>query len=376
MDVGTRWGKLVGSVLSVLLGAATLGCGGNPSPADGGPTDAGPPPVDSGTDAGPPDSGPPPEDCEGPPGLYAPGSCTVLAEGVRPYQPRFSLWTDGADKERFIYLPPGTQIDTRDPDHWVFPIGTRIYKTFAYDGVLVETRVFVKEQLGTGPIVWDMRTYAWNAEQDAVRDVTNEPLSLRENVLGTEHDIPSGAQCQECHSSSLDATNSFTAIQLNHDLGGVTLADLRNEGLMTHDIEPGMAGIPGTPAEVEALGYLHANCGNCHRQTPPGEGCVGAGCASGLLLWVNVGVPSVEATSTYQTAVGVPGGYPLPSVTGACRVHPGQPDMSTLVYRMAQRGTSAQMPPLGTELAHSAGIDVVRAWIAGLRADASSCPPP
>lgn len=371
--MNARRAGILGGILGALLGISVSGCDGGTPPADGGRRDGAPQPNDGGGDAGG-DAGPP-EDCEGPPGMFAEGSCTVLAEGVRAYQPRFPLWTDDAAKERFIYLPPGTQIDTSDPDNWVFPVGTRIYKTFSLGGVRLETRVLVKQQFGTGPGVWDMRTYAWNAQQDGVVDVTNEPLSLRENVLGTQHDIPSGAQCQECHSGTLDTTNSFSAIQLNHDLGGLNLADLRDEGLLTHDIEPAMATIPGTPTEVEGLGYLHANCGNCHRQTPPDNGCVGAACATGLHLWVNVGLPNVGATTTYQTAVGVPGGYPLPMVTGACRIHPGEPDMSTLVYRMSQRGTSAQMPPLGSEIAHTAGIGIVREWIARLTADASACPP-
>ena len=65
------------------------------------------PGTDAGTDAGH-DAGP--AGCVGPPGLYAEGSCAELAAGVRPFHPRFALWSDGTDKERFVYLPPGTRI--------------------------------------------------------------------------------------------------------------------------------------------------------------------------------------------------------------------------------------------------------------------------
>ena len=78
-------------------------------------------------DAGTPDAGPP---CNGPDGLYVEGSCSLLAEGVRFFAPRYALWTDGAAKERYIYLPPGTSIDTTDPDQWIFPEGTMIWKNF------------------------------------------------------------------------------------------------------------------------------------------------------------------------------------------------------------------------------------------------------
>jgi hypothetical protein len=182
-------------------------------------------------------------------------------------------------------------------------------------------------------------------------------------------------QCRECHQSPLDTINGFSAIQLNHDLGGLDLDTLRSEGLLSRDIDPADAVVPGRPDDVAALGYLHGNCGNCHRQTPPGESCVSAACGTGLQLWVDVGLVSLADTAAYRTAVNVPSGFPLPTSPGACRVHPGEPDLSTLLYRMSQRGVTAQMPPLGTEVAHAEGMDVIRTWIAGLDAPATACAP-
>src|SRR5688572_6263661 len=73
-------------------------------------------------DAGSPDEedagSPPSAACSGPPGLYAADSCKTPAEGVRSYRPLYELWADGAAKERFIYLPPGSSIDTTNPDRW------------------------------------------------------------------------------------------------------------------------------------------------------------------------------------------------------------------------------------------------------------------
>ncbi len=59
-------------------------------------------------------------------GLYADWNTKTLAPGVRPYDPGLHLWSDGADKARWIYLPPGTQIDTSNMDQWTFPKGTKI----------------------------------------------------------------------------------------------------------------------------------------------------------------------------------------------------------------------------------------------------------
>ncbi|MCZ7685616.1 MAG: hypothetical protein M5U28_45300 [Sandaracinaceae bacterium] len=215
----------------------------SPEPEEDAGTDAGNVDPDAGRDGGRDAGG---GDCQGPPGLYAEGSCDVLAAGVRAYQPRFVLWSDAADKERYIYLPPGTQIDTTDPDNWVFPTGTRIYKNFLHDGVRLETRVLEKHGTGTGPASWYMRAYAWNAAQDRVTEVQDADITVRSNVLGTQHDIPSQAQCIECHSGVLDTSNSFSAIQLNHDLGGLNLQMLVAEGLLTTPIALEQARIPDT----------------------------------------------------------------------------------------------------------------------------------
>lgn len=369
-----RYGLRLLAGLALVLSA----CDGDPAP-DGGPIEP-----DAGEDAGPledagTDSGLA-AGCEGPPGLYMPGTCDVLEVGVRAYRPRFVLWSDGADKERFVYLPPGTKIDTTDPNNWVYPQGTRVYKTFSHDGVRLETRLLEKRSNDTGPDAWDMRTFAWNAAQDRVTEVTDADESARENVLGTEHDIPSGPQCVECHSGPLDVVSSFTAIQLNHDDGDVTL-EVLNSGWLTQVVAPADARIPGNPTEVAALGYLHANCGNCHRTTPTPANpaaCRTSACASGLHMWVDVGLSSPADTATYQTAVAVPHTYfhlDMPE-DSRCRVHPGDPDLSVVHFRMAHpRGDSAQMPPLGTELNDPNGISSVRAWISALAVSAAPCAP-
>src|SRR4051812_7265238 len=55
-------------------------------------------------------------------GLYRDPRSEALADGVRPFTPRFASWSDGATKRRWIYRPPRTQSDTRDPDAWNFPV--------------------------------------------------------------------------------------------------------------------------------------------------------------------------------------------------------------------------------------------------------------
>ena len=72
-------------------------------------------------------------------GLYVAGTLTVDPRN-RPFSPQYPLWTDGARKQRWIQLPAGSRITARDADTWEFPVGTRLWKEFAFDGRRVETR--------------------------------------------------------------------------------------------------------------------------------------------------------------------------------------------------------------------------------------------
>ena len=79
-------------------------------------------------------------------GLYVDGSTDELAPGVHPYEPRYVLWSDGADKQRYLFIPEGSQIDTADMDEWRFPVGTKVWKEFSRDGKRLETRLFWKTE--------------------------------------------------------------------------------------------------------------------------------------------------------------------------------------------------------------------------------------
>ena len=131
----------------------------------------------------------------------------------------------------------------------------------------VETRLLEKTADGVGVAAWAPRTFLWNAEGTAVTEVTNAAPAVRENVLGTNHDIPDGATCLRCHigQNGHDMVNGFSAFQLNHDDSGVTLQALLDRGRLTTPIARADAQVPGTATDVAALGYLHANCGYCHR---------------------------------------------------------------------------------------------------------------
>ena len=82
-------------------------------------------------------------------GLYSNISTKDIHPAMQFYTPRYQLWSDGADKSRWIYIPECGRINTANMNDWDFPVGTRFFKEFSIDGVRVETRII--ERLGVGP---------------------------------------------------------------------------------------------------------------------------------------------------------------------------------------------------------------------------------
>ena len=318
--------------MSLLVSLIALGCGDDAAPSD------------AGTDAY--DAGPVGVCATLVPGLYA-ADCVTPAAGVRAYAPAYELWADASDKERFISLPPGTSIDASDPDGWVFPVGTRIYKTFALDGVRLETRLMEKFAPGPGHESWNFRVYLWSADQLSAMETSGEPVP---NVLGTEHDVPSQMQCVMCHANVADAVNGLTTVQMPP----AQVAAWAAEGVLAP--APTWTGIPGDATAQAALGYLQANCAHCHR--------AGAAEDSGLHMSLSVNDLRVEDTAVFRTAVGVMGTWIDAGAT--VRIVAGDPNASTLVRRMESRDPVAQMPPISTERVDPTGVAALRAWIGAL----------
>jgi hypothetical protein len=303
---------------------------------------------DAGSDAGDADvpSGPPMTLAET--GLYAEGSTSELAEGVIAYAPRYALWSDGAEKARFLWLPEGAQIDVSDVDAFVFPVGTKVWKEFSLDGTKLETRLLWKQEQG-----WQHLAYAWDeAQSEAV-------LTTRgaQDVLGTEHDIPPRTQCRECHNGARDTILGVSAVQLAHEGEGATLASLSEDGLLSAAVPSDWA--PPDTLEWNALGYMHANCGNCHN--PLGQ----AYDRVDLDLWLRVEqLGDAMSTESYLSTVDV--AMSDANTGDSFRIASGMPDMSGVISRMRARGTDLAMPPIASERVDDAGVELLETWIDSL----------
>jgi hypothetical protein len=275
------------------------------------------------------------------------------------------LWADGATKTRWILLPAGSKIDTTDMDHWKFPVGTKLFKEFAQAGKRLETRMIWR--YGPAPDDFLYCSYWWNPQSGVTNDAKLWDAANGEPAInGTSHDIPPESDCERCHVPLEDHVLGFSAIELNHAataaMPGATIASLVQAGALTKNPTVADLAIPGNATEQAALGYLHANCGNCHNETP------GVMIAPPLQNFrIYVGTRTVAETNTYKTAVNQPTTslleYPY-------RIAGGDTMSSAVSNAMANRAVDpnapdprAQMPPLATNEVDSVGMAAVNAWI-------------
>jgi hypothetical protein len=297
-------------------------------------------------------------------GMNANGSL-VLAAGVEPFEPKYALWSDGADKARWVYLPPGEKIDTTDPDHWSVPVGTKFWKEFSIAGKRIETRLI--QRFGPGPDDYLYAAYWWKPADAG--SATDAPLADPDEGVasanGTSHDIPPRKLCDQCHGALMEHVLGFGALELAHSKPGVTVTTLAQAGRFTRPL-PANLEFPGPDAKTrDALGYLHANCGNCHNTTP------GVFMIPEPRMDVRVRVgQALEETGAYRTAINVEVTkfhHPTdPPIT--YRIAGGDTSRSCVSFRMADLAKDNRMPPIATKVVDTLGLSAVNAWIATLPA--------
>lgn len=302
-------------------------------------------------------------------GLYAPGRIGVIDPRNRPFTPQYPLWSDGATKARWLYLPPGTTIDASSDADWAFPVGTRFWKEFTLDGRKVATRMLWRVSRER----WIAATYAWNAEQtDAVLAPDEGRPGVVEIAPGRSYGIPSTADCHTCHGAAVRTRPlGFTALQLSGDrdpnaLHGepvppdsLTLETLVREGLMTPqrwDLAANPPRIRTANAQTRAVfGYLSANCGACHGR----EGDVPT-----VAPFVGTLELLKDADAVARAIVRRSTAWEGSRDRATTLIDPAAPDQSAVLMRMRSRQPSSQMPPLGTVVPDQAALDAITRWIA------------
>jgi hypothetical protein len=288
-------------------------------------------------------------------GLYTANG--ALAGNVYPYQVRFPLWADAASKERYIYLPPCATIDTKDMDHWQFPVGTRLWKQFTVDGAPVETRLI--HRYGSGDADWLFASYGWDPDRPGDPRAAVFVPHGKPSANGTLFDIPDPSACVSCHGKLPDKPLGFSAFQLSHSAQGLNMQRLSDWGWLSVPARGGFS-VPGNAVQQAALGYLHGNCGGCHnalgaipREDP-------------MKLRLVVGQTDYAKTDTVLTTIGVATINAYPELHGRPRIAPGLRSSSTIFLRMSDRD-KFPMPPLASKFPdEDGGVAAIGAWIDSL----------
>lgn len=303
-------------------------------------------------------------------GLYVPGRVSIVDQRNRPFTPQYPLWSDGAVKRRWVFLPPGTTIDIRDDAAWEFPIGTRFWKEFSFDGRKVETRMLWKATAAQ----WVTVSYLWNdAQTDAMLASDRGEPSVASLGPNRRHSVPSANDCLSCHGVKRTEPLGFNPLQLSTDRdptaihgealapGALTLRTLVDQRLVSPtrtDLLDAPPRIRSTSAQTRSmLGYLAANCGSCHR----GDGEI----ASQMPSLKHSDLRDGDAVAVSLVGRGTVWQVPGVREGASVLIDHGTPDASAMLRRMRSRSPSSQMPPLGTVLRDEKAIDALAKWISG-----------
>ncbi len=290
-------------------------------------------------------------------GLFDNGLAQIPAEGVTPYDLATPLFSDHAEKLRFVWTPSPASYDVDEA--FEFPVGSVLIKTFAYpEGAgLIETRLLIRQEAG-----WKAWPYIWDAEVGDAR------LKLAGARFDAEHEgqtisyrVPNANQCKGCHMRGGEITPiGPKARNLNHDFD---YGDGARNQLTEWTVRGQLDAATSPPESADwrtgglddrARAYLDVNCAHCHRRDGPASN-------SGLFLTFGEEERTALGYRKRPVAAGRgSGGYDFD-------VAPGDPETSIMIYRMKSPEPGVMMPELGRSLQHEEGIALISEWIAGLK---------
>ncbi len=287
-------------------------------------------------------------------GFFADAPSQIPATGVVPYRLNTPLYSDGADKLRFVYVPAGTMATSGGQGLLEFPVGSALIKTFAFgEGDarrLIETRVLLHRTDG-----WVALPYVWNEAQTEARLAVagGRKQITRPDGETISYRIPNKNQCKECH--GLEGTvipigpkaRNLSAEWLNAFADSGHLGGLPARS----DVLPMWEARGSVPVETSARAYLDVNCAHCHR---PGATASNSGLD---LRWEQTDPEAIGIFKRPVAAGRGSGGHEFSIV-------PGGPDTSIMVHRMNSAEPGVAMPELGKGTVDHDGVAIVSQWIA------------
>ena len=276
-----------------------------------------------------------------------------------PYTLATPLFSDYADKRRFIYLPPGTRMQANGDGLIDFPVGAALIKSFGYaqaDGSYrtIETRLLLRRASG-----WVALPYIWRADgSDADLRVAGgrQPVSFTDPsgvVRTVSYAVPNRNQCKNCHELGGEVTPIGPKLR-NIELSAPARAQVA--GAEWNGVRLPRWDDTGTGSlDARARAYLDVNCAHCHNPR---------GSASNSGLFLEYERPMSQVTGLWKRPVAAgrgSGGFDFD-------IEPGHPERSILLYRLGSLDPGIAMPELGRGLVHGEGLSLLGQWIAAMPA--------
>ena len=267
--------------------------------------------------------------------------------GVKPYRLNMPLFSDGADKHRFVYVPEDAEVAIGEQGLLQFPVGSALIKTFAFGDRKIETRVLLHRADG-----WVALPYVWNEAQTEATLALAGKRTTATTPWGEQisYRVPNKNQCKECHGLEGAVTpigpkvRNLSAAWLDAFLGTVP------EGA---DTMPRWEEHADADVDAAARAYLDVNCAHCHR---PGSTASNSGLD---LRWETQDRHALGINKRPVAAGRGSGGLMFDIV-------PGDPEASILVYRMKNDEPGVAMPELGKATIDEDGVALVARWIEGM----------
>jgi len=302
-------------------------------------------------------------------GIFADVATLSPNPGIEAYQANFPFWSDHAIKTRWFGLPDLTgAIGYSQDGNFSFPAGMVWVKHFDLELTRgdpatrkrIETRVLVRNAGGSYGV-----SYKWNeagSEAYLVPEAGETfPLSIQVSGAATTqtYEIPSRANCLQCHTPVAGHALSFNARQLHREgllagRSGNQLDTLRLAGYLGGPAPQLAAFAPhagpddaASSLEFRVRSYLAVNCVSCHQ---PGGSAPSTWDARPELTLENSGLVGGLAAR--------PGSDPANRL-----VVPGDPARSLLLRRIQASNGFTRMPPIGSHVLDAQAIELVGAWI-------------
>lgn len=312
-------------------------------------------------------------------GLFTDTASLTPRSDLVPYQVANPLWSDGAEKKRWIVRgnTAAQKVTYREEGNWGFPAGTVFVKHFempldARNPALVkrlETRVMVAMEGGGKYGV----TYRWNAagtDAELLSSGAEESFPVIDADGHSEvrkWSYPSRADCMTCHTPETGAALGLRTHQLNlpikHPTTGYQVNQIQYLNSPGSIFASGVAssaysnalssaGLDDDAASLEhrVRSYLDSNCAHCHRP-------------DGSAAFFDA---RLETPLRGQNLInGLISGHFDPGAEGRY-LKPGNPALSAVHARMASDVPGIAMPPLGRHVVDEKASDLLREYIESL----------